>query len=377
MHPRRSYSPARSLPAGTRSLRVHGGTSPARSAGASGKISSACHPPDERVVFHAFPAKKYLLSPRYTFTMECGESVEQIVLRPKMTVGELVAAMGRAGAYNGGALARAADIYEAMLRDKAVTRFVGLAGAMVPAGMGRIVSDLIDAGFVDVLVSTGANLTHDIIEALGCRHYHGTASCSDVALRDAEINRIYDVFLPNESFIRFEEFMQERFGDLAPQAPLTVRKFLAEVGASLPSGILASAARNGVPVFCPALSDSMAGLQYWLYTQTHRPILDAFGDMQDLLSLCFSAESAGALLVGGGVPRYYILQSMLMTPKGFDYAVQLTGDRPDLGGLSGATLDEARSWGKITASARAVTVYGDATITLPLLVAAVRERLGV
>ncbi|HOS82080.1 MAG TPA: deoxyhypusine synthase [Methanolinea sp.] len=309
--------------------------------------------------------------------MECGESVEQIVLRPKMTVGELVAAMGRAGAYNGGALARAADIYEAMLRDKAVTRFVGLAGAMVPAGMGRIVSDLIDAGFVDVLVSTGANLTHDIIEALGCRHYHGTASCSDVALRDAEINRIYDVFLPNESFIRFEEFMQERFGDLAPQAPLTVRKFLAEVGASLPSGILASAARNGVPVFCPALADSMAGLQYWLYTQTHRPILDAFGDMQDLLSLCFSAESAGALLVGGGVPKNYILQSMLMTPKGFDYAVQLTGDRPDLGGLSGATLDEARSWGKITASARAVTVYGDATITLPLLVAAVRERLGV
>ncbi len=309
--------------------------------------------------------------------MECGERVEQIILRPGMTVGELVAAMGRAGAYNGGALARAADIYEAMLRDSSVTRFIGLAGAMVPAGMGRIVSDLIDAGFVDVLVSTGANLTHDIIEALGCRHYHGSASCSDTALREAEINRIYDVFLPNESFVRFEEFMQDRFGELAPRAPLSVRAFLAEVGSALPSGILASAARKGVPVFCPALADSMVGLQHWLYTQVHRPVLDGLGDMQDLLSLCFAAESAGALLIGGGVPKNYILQGMLMTPKGFDYAIQLTGDRPDLGGLSGATLDEARSWGKITATARAVTVYGDATITLPLLVAAVRERLGV
>ncbi len=309
--------------------------------------------------------------------MECGESVEQVVIRPGMTVGELVAAMGRAGAYNGGALARAADIYEAMLRDGEVTRFFGLAGAMVPAGMGRIVSDLVDAGFVDVLVSTGANLTHDIIEAIGCRHYHGTASCSDVELRDAEINRIYDVFLPNESFVRFEEFLQERFDDLSPRAPFTVRKFLSEIGESLPSGILASAARRGVPVFCPALADSMVGLQHWLFTQTHRPVLDALGDMQDLLSLCFEAKSAGALLVGGGVPKNFIFQGMLMAPRGFEYAVQLTGDRPDLGGLSGATLDEARSWGKITGTARAVTVYGDATITLPLLVAAVRERLGV
>jgi deoxyhypusine synthase len=97
--------------------------------------------------------------------------------------------------------------------------------------------------------------------------------------------------------------------------------------------------------------------------------------MKALLDSCFSAERAGALLVGGGVPKNFILQSMLMTPNGFSYAVQLTGDRPDLGGLSGATLDEARSWGKITEDAAAVTVYGDATITLPVLVASVLERM--
>jgi len=309
--------------------------------------------------------------------MQCGEPVEQVVLRPGMTVGDLVGALGRAGAYNGGALARASGIYEAMLRDGEAVKFMGLAGAMVPAGMGRIVSDLIDRGCVDVLVSTGANLSHDIIEALGCRHYHGSACCSDVELRHEEINRIYDVFLPNDAFIRFEEFMQGVFSDLPPGPPLSIHDLLTLIGRSLPSGILASAAQRGVPVYCPALADSMIGLQFWLFSQTHRITVDAFSDMHPLLSTCFEARKAGVLIIGGGVPKNFILQSMLMTPKGFDYAVQLTGDRPDLGGLSGATLDEARSWGKITEDANAVTVYGDATITFPLLVASVMERMAV
>lgn len=307
--------------------------------------------------------------------MQCGDPVEQVSIHAGMTVGELVSALGRAGAYNGGALAKAVSVYEAMLRDDQAVKFMGLAGAMVPAGMGRIVSDLIDRGHVDVLVSTGANLTHDIIEALGCRHYHGSAACSDVLLREEEINRIYDVFLPNDAFIRFEEFMQEVFSGLSPVAPMKICELLAVIGRALPSGILASTSRKSVPVYCPALADSMIGLQYWLFSQTHRVTVDAFLDLQPLLDTCFGAEKAGALLIGGGVPKNFILQSMLMTPRGFDYAVQLTGDRPDLGGLSGATLDEARSWGKITGSASAVTVYGDATITFPLLVAAVLERV--
>ena len=119
----------------------------------------------------------------------------------------------------------------------------------------------------------------------------------------------------------------------------------------------------------------MIGLQYWLFSQTNKVTVDAFADMPALMDRCFSVKKAGALLVGGGVPKNFILQSMLMTPNGFSYAIQLTGDRPDLGGLSGATLDEARSWGKITEDAQAITVYGDATITLPMLAAAVMERL--
>jgi deoxyhypusine synthase len=306
---------------------------------------------------------------------QCSEPVSQMHLTPGMTVGDLVDAMGNAGAYNGGALYRAAGIYEAMLRDRKATKFFGLAGAMVPAGMGGIVADLIASGHIDVLVSTGANLTHDIIEAIGCRHFHGTAVCDDIELRHDEINRIYDVYLPNEAFEHFEEFMQEVFSALEPESSISISGLLSHIGRHTKSGILHNAAKDSIAVYCPAVQDSMVGLQYWLFSQTNHVTVDAFADMPALMDRCFTAKKAGALLVGGGVPKNFILQSMLMTPNGFDYAVQLTGDRPDLGGLSGATLDEARSWGKITEEAQAVTVYGDATITLPLLVAAVMERM--
>ncbi len=309
-------------------------------------------------------------------TQPCEMPVNQLHVKPKMTVNELVMAMGEAGAYNGGSLARAADIWEQMLRDDETTKFFGLAGAMVPAGMGGIVSDLIHAGHIDILVSTGANMTHDIIEAIGCRHFHGTAFCNDIELRHDEINRIYDVYLPNEAFEHFEEFMQEVFGQLEPGSTISISGLLEHIGNNTKSGILHTAAKNKVPVFNPAVQDSMIGLQYWLFSQTNKVTVDAFADMPALMDRCFSVRKAGAMLVGGGVPKNFILQSMLMTPNGFTYAIQLTGDRPDLGGLSGATLDEARSWGKITEDAQAVTVYGDATITLPMLAAAVTERLG-
>ncbi|HOZ43093.1 MAG TPA: deoxyhypusine synthase [Methanoculleus sp.] len=308
-----------------------------------------------------------------TFTY--GNAVQQARVRPGMTVGELVDELGRAGAYNGGSLWQAVNIYERMLRDEEALKFFGLSGAMVPGGMGGIVADLIRRRHIDILVSTGANLTHDIIEAIGCHHYHGVADVSDAELCEEGINRIYDIFLPNEAFIRFEEFMQDVYSSLPEGSAVSIAELLNRIGKRLDTGILAEAAKAGVPVYCPAIQDSMIGLQYWLFSQTHKVTVSAFGDMPALLDRCFEAERAGAILVGGGVPKNYILQSKLMTESGFDYAVQLTGDRPDLGGLSGATLDEARSWGKLTGEATAVTVYGDATISLPLLVAATLERL--
>lgn len=294
---------------------------------------------------------------------------------PNMTVEELVREYSGC-AFGAGRLAEAVDIYYDMLASEKTTKFFGLAGAMTPAGMRNIVADLIRDGYIDVLVTTGANMVHDTVEALGLHHYKGTACSNDLQLRQECIDRIYDVYLPDQHFTDLEEFLQEIYAGL-PKENLSIRQVLSEIGKNLEddSSILKTAADMGVPVYCPALQDSVIGLQAWLYKEGNPFIVDAFADMHEFMEICFAAESAGAFLIGGGVPKNYILQSMLVTPKSFDYAIQLTMDRPETGGLSGATLDEAQSWGKVGENAKAVTVYADATITLPLMVAAVRTRL--
>lgn len=280
-------------------------------------------------------------------------------------------------AFGAGRLAEAVDIYTAMLGDNDCTKFFGLAGAMVPAGMRNIVSSLIRDGHIDVLVTTGANMVHDIIESLGLHHFKGSDLVNDIQLKHDNVNRIYDVFLPEEHFTNVEEFLQSAYSQLEGQT-VSIRELLTHIGGKLEDkdSILKCAFDADIPIYCPAVQDSIVGLQAWLFKQTGKLVVDAFADMREFMDICYDAKRAGAVLIGGGVPKNYILQSMLVTPKDFDYAIQLTTDRPDSGGLSGATLDEAQSWGKVGEDAKAMTVYGDATITLPIMVAAAMSRLG-
>lgn len=304
------------------------------------------------------------------------ENLEKPIIHAKikqdMTVSQLVHSFSDC-AFGAGRLFEAVDIYREMVSDRECTKFFGLAGAMVPAGMRQIVSDLVRERDIDILVTTGANLVHDIIESLGLQHYRGTDVIDDIELKHNAINRIYDVFLPEQHFSKLEEKLQPIFKDLPDK--LSIRELLSHIGENLDdnNSILKSAYDMGIPVYCPAIADSIIGLQAWLYKQTKPLNVDAFADMRDLIDRCFEAKRSGVLIVGGGVPKNFILQSMLVTPKSFDYAIQLTMDRPETGGLSGATLDEARSWGKIGENARCVTVYSDATITLPVIVAAAKS----
>jgi deoxyhypusine synthase len=312
--------------------------------------------------------------------------------RAGMTVGDLADSYGDAG-IGAADLHEAVDIYTEMLRED-VTNFFGLAGAMVPAGMRRIVAELIRDGHVDALVTTGANLTHDTIEAIGGKHHHGredhpemSARDHDEQLREEGVDRIYNVYLPQEHFTLFESHLRERVFPELEGGAVSIAEMTAAMGRANARrndaediaedpGILAAAHEAGVPVYCPAFQDSVLGLQAWMYGQTADFSVDALADMQRITDQAFDAESAGAMVVGGGVPKNYVLQTMLVAPHAYDYAVQLTMDPPQTGGLSGATLDEARSWGKLETAARNVSVYADATITLPLVVAAARERLG-
>ncbi|APX98096.1 deoxyhypusine synthase [Natronorubrum daqingense] len=316
--------------------------------------------------------------------------------RAGMTVGELAEQYGNAG-VGAADLHTAVDVTESMFADD-VTVFFSLAGAMVPTGMRRIVADLIREGHIDVLVTTGANLTHDSIEAIGGKHHHGAAHAEgkterehDETLRDEGVDRIYNVYLPQEFFADFESHLREEvFPVLEAEAeesgPVSIQRLTEELGRANGDvnereaieegpGIAAAAYEHDVPIYCPAVQDSVLGLQAWMYSQTSPFSLDALADMSPLTDVAFDAEKAGAFVVGGGVPKNFTLQTMLVTPGAYDYGVQLTMDPKQTGGLSGATLEEARSWGKLEKDAENVSVYGDATISLPLVIAATLERL--
>jgi deoxyhypusine synthase len=276
-------------------------------------------------------------------------------------------------AFGAGRLAKAVKIYKEMQAED-VTSFFGLAGAMVPSGMRQVVVDMIKRRDIDVLVTTGANLVHDMIEAFGGEHCQGQCSVNDIDLKNSKIDRIYDVYLADKHFTTFENRFDAIVTDILdsrPRKQFTICEFLEEIGSRImdKNSILRAAVDNEVPVFCPALADSSIGLQSWVFGYKRDLQVDTFKDIRQIMDICYKARRAGALFIGGGVPKNFIMQSMLLIPKGLDFAIQLTMDTPETGGLSGATLDEAKSWGKIGEYAETVTVYSDATITLPILVA--------
>lgn len=314
----------------------------------------------------------------------CKEPITPLTLKPKMTVDALVREMEKSGCFGAGRLATAVRIYEQMLQERA-TVFLGLAGAMTPAGFRRIISDLIRRDMIHVIVSTGANMVHDLLEAFGGRHYRGTWLTDDKLLHKYEIDRIYDIFIPEAIFIaKFDKPIFRILRDLQKghkSSPLGIKDFMWEIGKRLPpdrDSILYNAYKYNVPIFIPAVQDSCFGLSMWeyLFKLKRRGILvDAFKDLDDFFKIVVRARKRGVLIIGGGVPKNFIFQAAFKTGVPYDYAIQITMDRPEPGGLSGATLEEAISWGKVDERARRVQVISDATICFPILVAAVMERL--
>jgi deoxyhypusine synthase len=298
--------------------------------------------------------------------------VKHAKVQKDMTVATLIQQYENC-AFGAGRLAKAVKIYKEMQAED-VTSLFGLAGAMIPAGMRQVIVDMIKRRDIDVLVTTGANLVHDMIEAFGGEHCQGQCSVNDIELKNSKIDRIYDVYLADEHFTTFENRFDAIVTDIldsSPQKQFTITDFLLEIGSRIidKNSILRTAVDNEVPVFCPAIADSSIGLQSWMFGYKRDLHVDTFKDIRQIMDICYKARRSGALFIGGGVPKNFIMQSMLLIPKGLDFAIQLTMDTPETGGLSGATLDEAKSWGKIGEHAETVTVYSDATITLPILVA--------
>ncbi|MEM2118704.1 MAG: deoxyhypusine synthase [Candidatus Bathyarchaeia archaeon] len=313
------------------------------------------------------------------------EPVKHIKINGQLSVDQLIQQFKNSGSFGAGRLATACDIYERMLRDEDCTVFLALAGALVPAGMRTLLADVIRKKLVDVVVSTGANMVHDMIEAVGSRHYKGHWLADDQTLYKYHIYRIYDVFVPEEGFVKLDYKLTEIYDEIAAEyagKSLGSNEFAWELGKRIsdPNSILRAAYENSVPIFLPAVRDSEFGFAHWLHEDRknvkHVLKVDAFKDVQEIVNLCRRSARNGMVVLGGGVPRNTVQSAALASKKSMDYAVVVTMDRQETGGLSGSTLEETVSWGKVKSRADKVLVVGDAMIIFPLMVASVMERLG-
>jgi len=295
-----------------------------------------------------------------------------------MRVEDLVLEMGRTGVLGAGRIGAATEVVREMFSDSEYTNFLTLAGPIVPSGFRLVIGDLIDRGFLDAIVTSGANMTHDVIEALGFKHYQGSFNVDDRKILRQGYNRIADIFVRESSF----EQLDLRVRKMLRTIPVEERKNIAfsellrKLGLMLrdKNSILYKAARERVRVFSPGLLDSLLGMSLWSFAQTEVLQLNPMADATNMAEMAMTSKKMGVLIIGGGLPKHNTLLASVLR-EGVDAAVQITADRPEPGGLSGAPLAESISWRKIRKGGKFVDVYGDATICLPLILAAVLEKV--
>jgi deoxyhypusine synthase len=298
------------------------------------------------------------------------QPIKHIKIKKGIKVGEIVESMGGIG-FGAKKINEAANILADMYLDRECTIFFGVAGAMVPGGMREIILDMLDR--VNVFVTTGANLTHDLIESLGHNHYHGDEKINDAELNKKGIDRIYNVFMKNEVYPALEDFFEKNWQHF--QKCKNIKDLLWKIGELTGEGILHKCYEKKIPIFCPAIADSGIGLMVWgRLVQGKKINIDAFDDMKEIIDIAWTAKKRGVIYIGGGTPKNFVQQSLQFS-KGADFGIQITTDNPVGGGSSGAPLKEGISWGKMNKKASFVDVNCDATIALPLIYSAVKEKI--
>jgi len=312
---------------------------------------------------------RFLQTPVEPFTVEGG-----------LTADELLSRMERIS-FQGRNLAIAHRVWQKMLQDD-VTIFLGMAGALSAGGLRLIVAHLIANRYVDCLVSTGANLYHDLHETRGQSHYIGSPQADDAALAEDGVDRVYDTLASEEEFIGNDNWIAEFATSLETRA-YTSREFLHLLGGHLwkttgRDGILTAAYRANVPIFCPAIADSSIGmgLSQARQKKAGAGYIDIIGDIVESANLIIRRPRTASVVLGGGTPKNFINQASVQAEfysdqiQGHRYALQIVTDVPHFGGASGSSLEEARSWGKLATDAAQVSVQADATIALPILASA-------
>ena len=321
--------------------------------------------------------QRFLSHPMKPFEISAERSTDQIVAEMAST------------AFQGRRLGEAFEIWSRMLKKRQIVIWMGLAGAMVPAGMRKIVTQLIRRRMVDVLVTTGATVYHDAYEAVGGKHFKGTDRVDDVQLRKYRVDRMYDVYADERKFYRLDNEIGKGFCSmLRDNYPYSSRQIAEKLGEWLSErgrdkdSISIAAYEAGVPVFLPAICDSSLGFSMMFANrqQGRRIVVDHMKDVDESSTITEKSSRSGVVIFGGGVPKNFIQQSAVVASyatrhdRTHDYAIQVTTDAAHWGGLSGATLEEAKSWGKYSPRAQMVTCHVDSTIALPILGQALADR---
>lgn len=329
------------------------------------------------------------------------KKVDAIEVKEK-SVSQLLAEMGRT-AYQGRKLGEVVDVWEAMMKEKELTIIMGFAGSMSTAGQWKIANWLIENRYIDVLVSTGANVSEDIVDAMGLGYWQGSHQVNDQQLLEDDVNRYYDVYGKETDYRDMELLVTDFMMTLKKGFPYTSAEILYLLGKHLSKknikSIAATAAANNVPIFSPAIADSAYGETFLMAKNQGNPItLDSIREFDQFVGIGEKTKEVGVVYIGGGVPKDFTqLLAISVSPKTKDegvpgrkghlrqglkeyyyphrYAIQITTDSPQWGGLSGCTLEEAISWGKIDIEGKRAVCYCDATIALPLIVHALNERV--
>jgi len=311
-----------------------------------------------------------------------GKDIPHIKLTSKMTIEELVEIYSRTG-FNGRQLGEAAKLYAKMIKENA-TICLTIAGALTPVGFGGIFKTLIERGFVDWIITTGANVYHEDHFAWGLPLKQGHFEVDDMILYDKEIVRIRDVFIKfYETLEAEDQVIQKMFKDNLTDRPFTSAEFCNIIGkiskehSKFPEKSFVSTAYDyDVPVYVSALSDSSLALNLAVHRLRDKKYhLDFVREIIEQGAILYNSKKSGIIELGGGVPKNTAQQTGPLVDQilrqdvgGQDYIIQITDARPDTGGLSGATLQEGKSWGKVQdAHNDVVTVYVDATIAFPIL----------
>ena len=303
------------------------------------------------------------------------EYEEVIDISPSKDIKHLVMDMEKIS-FGGRKFGEAYYILKEMLAQGAsCKKFLGLAGAIVPGGLRKIVTEMMKKGAVDVIVSTGANITHDLMLAMNGKQFRIPSSgIDDIEIREKGYFRVHDVLSPIADFEKLEEGLSRLIKPIK-DGTYASYELLAKLGENLDQeSIVGLATKMHIPIIIPALTDSILGVQIWPFVQQHKITIDPYRDLKYIVDMQFELKArgnrSGALILGGGVPKNFIFQSASVADKPLDYLVQIVADQPEFGGSSGATPEEAKSWGKISERANTSTVNCDFTIALPILASA-------